>query len=175
MTDNLDRIAFREAARAVAYYALWRPFEYVTIIPSRKYGLGYIQPVPFPPDANLSFEGDYHALVGDNAVICLAGLIADRHYRGEHSFAPNDVFDQLTSDDEQTIARALEQTTGRALGDDWLEGDFGPALNKLLGRAMGIVVDFWGRIEAVALALLEEKTITAARVYEVITTRRLLD
>jgi hypothetical protein len=137
MVDR-ELVAYHEAAQAVAYYALWRPFDYVTTAPDDDC-VGHVQGMPFPPDPNCWFEGDYDALVGDVAVTSLAGPVAERACRCDITYEAGEIFNQLSSDDRATVDMALQHSSTAATktAEGVLEYDVGTTLDELLRAYAG--------------------------------------
>jgi hypothetical protein len=170
MADDRVSTAYHEAARAVAYCALWRPFLYVTIVPDEE-SLGRVKGMPFPHSREDSFGGDFGALLGDEAVVCLVGQIAEREYRAEFGqIEPEELFQQLSSDDQTTVEMAVSHPSpGITMSaEGTIRHDTSATLDELVSRATGAVMDWWGPIDTVAKALLAEGSLTAARVHEIV-------
>jgi ATP-dependent Zn protease len=166
MDEMSTTTAYHEAGHAVAYWALCRPFRDVTIIPDADCK-GCVRGELTPDFGDDSFKGNWGALVRDEAVISLAGPVAERMHRGEILYEVEDIAAQLTPDDQVAIKMACEdcaavitQRDGKSIIDISL------ALDEMLAAAIGIMQEHWGAVDAVAQRLLTDKMLTAAEFYE---------
>ncbi len=160
-----ERVAYHEAAHAVATWALWRPFEYVTVIPQADSN-GHLRFLPMPDINEQVFEGDHDVLLMDRAVITLAGYIADSVYADRVWPTLDDMWGRITPDDHHAVDLAYHHSSAVAdcSNPERIEYEVAPPLQRMYERAEELVIDSWGAIEAVAQALLVEKTLTALQV-----------
>lgn len=157
-------LAHHEAAHAVAAWALWRPFDYVTVLADHD-SAGHLSHI-LPRDlASWCFAGDLDTAVSDLGIIALVGSVAESYYRGHTVGASFEVEVGLTSDERDAIDCAVEHSSC-TLGPNG-EFDVEKPLQRMLDAAEGLVVDQWGAIRAVAEALLVEDTLSYMQVAEI--------
>lgn len=83
--EHRRRVAYHEAGHAVACYALWRPLDYVTVIPSTDYS-GQLNHMHKPITMYSllgGFRGDTDTYLADHVVIAFAGPVADAAFEIE--------------------------------------------------------------------------------------------
>lgn len=144
--DQLDVTAYHEAAHAVAYWWIGRPFRYVTI--RSRFHIGNVVP--------------YYRQIDkiDRAVIAAAGPIAEYHYVKDLS----DRFPKAGNlgSDDNVLASISEAVEIRELGDDMPDdaADFGTLISQNSWLVLWhyakdhITGDLWPAVDAVAQALL---------------------
>jgi hypothetical protein len=165
MHKNIVYIAFHEAGHAIAYILTGTPFKYVTIKPDEEkdeYGgrtLGQVLPenplseeewkrlsILDPIEFNVFFKDDF---------IKLAGLVAEAIYRRR----PN--YKAAKKDFRQWVGTSLNYLPER-LNSKYIDFILEYTIQVIQNKTN------WSNITAVALALVEEETLSYERVYEVI-------
>ena len=165
MSKNIDCIAFHEAGHAVAYILAGIPFKSVTIKEDSEKdehgerSLGHIEfekPLTKddwdqysflnPEELNVFFKDDFTKL---------AGLVAEKMYRGRSNFKA------ARGDFKQWIDTSLNQLP------DSLRSKYISFILEYTSEVFRIRNN-WSNITAVALALVEEETLSYGRVKEVI-------
>ncbi|HZJ03329.1 MAG TPA: hypothetical protein VFE20_06590 [Thermoleophilia bacterium] len=195
---RLTATAYHEAGHAVACYALWRPMEWVTIIPGNDYA-GRLKPCEKPSGMYSpvgGFRGDTDTYIADRIVLTFAGPVAQaaRELLQEGDSSPWDHADledyimaHLYPDtgDGQAIEAGLTmyQGAGRfpfgpvgrtaeeqleAAQERYSEEGTEKIREYFYNLAVLLMEEYWQAVEAVANALLERETLTAQEVREVV-------
>jgi len=164
---ELERTAYHEAAHAVVAWMLWRPFEYVTIIPEQD-SLGHMKNAYPRVFDDQTFCGNFDTAAIDQGAICLAGYIANAYQEGNYYPSLEDVTARLSVDDGLAIDAACDHSSSEYIQtDDGPTQEVTPAMEKMFETADLIVIHNWGPIKAVAQALLVKKTLTWAEVFDI--------
>lgn len=165
MKDNLDCIAFHEAGHAVAHILAEIPFKYVTILEEKvldelgQRSLGHIayeKPKTKDEWDQFSFlDPNEFSIFFKDDFTKLAGFVAEGIYRGKFNYKA-------------------------AKGDfrEWLGTSLGKLPESLNSAYISFMMEYtgqiihsktnWSNITAVALALVEEDTLSYERVCEVV-------
>jgi Peptidase family M41 len=153
---NLERTAYHEAGHAVVAMKLDRRFHHVTIEPGDG-SLGHVLHEKFSrrfrPDIELGFRA--RETIDDHCLISMAGMAADSRFIGR------DTWDGGGQDTHQAIDLAAR------LGyDNQVLGHYIPFMRA---RVDGLMRSdrVWSQVQAVAAALLEQRTLTWDQAKEV--------
>lgn len=166
--NDRERVAYHEAAHAVAAWALWRPFEYATIVAGEESN-GHVQHIPIRDVEDFVFPGDYDSFALDRAVIALVGYAAES-VAAETNWPTVDVVcHRMTPDDVCVIEFSLAHSSALVDRSDCerLEYDITAPLAAAYERAESLIAEYWGEIVAVAMALIEKDTLTEVEVAKI--------
>lgn len=166
--NQRERVAYHEAAHAIAAWALWRPFQYATIVANDESN-GHVQQIPVKFVEKDTFPGDYDAFVMDRAVIALAGYIADSVAADATWPSIDAVSDRMAPDDFHAVEFLLSHTTIQVDASirERLNYDITALLASAYELAESLVIDQWGQIVAVAAALNKKSILTEVEVANV--------
>lgn len=162
MSTTEERTAYHEAGHAVLSYLFELPVESVTIVPAEGY-LGKCQGESVPwwchhIDANGIDTRDKRGWAHDTIVVLFGGVEAERLLDPEIPAA--DLEDGGAKDNGVIVDLLLEL----AADEDEQE-----ALSEYLARrTRNFLRQYWPSVQAVALALLERKTLTGQEVADLI-------
>jgi hypothetical protein len=151
MTKRIESTAYHEAGHAVKAIEYRRRFKYVTVIPGDG-TLGHLKPGKWScrPDIDSTSPGS-RLKIEREIIIDLGGLAAEYHYRGKHSWSG--------------AQGDIDRATNRAF---YLFSNV-----KVVGRYLDYMIErvkseirqwpTWPAVEAVAKALLTDKTLSYRR------------
>jgi len=158
----VKQTAYHEAGHAVAGYELHVPFRYVTIIPNEEQGsAGHILYSSLRPDFDSAryemTEFQLRRIIEPRIICALAGEAAQSGLTGRRHLLT------ATKDYHDAIDFALVATGGNP-------DEAGAYCTWLYYRAVGVVRNplVWAAIEALAGALLEQKTVSSREARRII-------